>query len=102
MGHDYKVEIVPPEKFRAGKVNKAGIQILNSGILGECEFPTRIIRLNQELDGKLMLYTLVHELRHGFQFELGWPQIMSQQMLEIDCESSVSFIFSMKQQGVFK
>jgi hypothetical protein len=100
MGQWYKVVLVDTKGMRAGRVKKSNVQLLANGSLGECEFPTRVIRLNKELiDGKLLEYTLRHELRHAYQFEMGWPQIMGAQLLEIDCESFVSFVGSMKEQG---
>ena len=99
-GHNYKVIITTSDKFLSGKHKIGHVEILSSGAMGECEFPTRIIRLNKEIKGDLLYYTFLHEIRHGFQFEMGWPQLLSPQVMEIDCETFVSFAMSLKKQGI--
>jgi hypothetical protein len=98
LGHIYKVEYVAPEKLRLGRQSDQTI-VGNFG-LGECEWPSRVIRLNKTMGKGMMHTTLLHEIRHGFQFESGFTQVLSTQTLEIDADSFVSLVLSMKQQKV--
>lgn len=99
-GHWYRVMKVSPEEMQYGRTNRRDIQILSSGPMGECEFPTRIIRLNKFFGGPLMELTFMHEIKHGHQFETGWPQIMSPQVMELDCEQFVSLVASLQDQKI--
>ncbi len=98
MGHEYKIEMVKPSQFRMGKAGD--VQIASNGQMGECEYPTRVIRLSKAYEGKLLYFTLLHEIRHGYQFEMGYPQLMHGQVMELDCESFVSFVMSLKKQKI--
>lgn len=100
MGHDYAIKIVPPEKMLMHGKQKGDVQILSYGALGECEYPTRIIRLSNLVGGELLYYTLLHELRHAYQFEAGWTQILGTQAMELDCEQFTSMIVSLQKQGI--
>jgi hypothetical protein len=98
-GHKYRVQVVPSEKMMYGR-QKAGVQILSSGPMGECEYPTRIIRINTNVQGELVPITFLHEIKHGHQFENGWTQIMNPAVMEMDCEQFVSLVSSLKKQGI--
>jgi hypothetical protein len=100
MGHEYKIEMTTPKEFAGLKNQDSHVQIMSNGEVGECEYPTRIIRLSKAVIGKLQYYTLLHEIRHAYQFETGLPQIMTHQVLELDAESFVSLISSLKAQKV--
>lgn len=98
MGHVYKVLYVAPEKLRLGRQSDQTI-VGNYG-LGECEWPSRIIRLNKTIGEGMMHTTLLHEIRHGFHFENGFTQILNEQTLEIDADSFVSLVLSLKEQKI--
>lgn len=96
-GHEYSVKIVSGGQF-VGATQKRSLQILSNGTMGECEFPTRVIRINKAVTGPLRYMVFLHEVRHGYQFENGWAQLMGPQAMELDCEQFVSFILSLKKQ----
>jgi hypothetical protein len=98
MGHDYAIKLVAPEKMQYGKQKQA--MILSSGAVGECEYPTRIIRLSTLVTGALLYYTLLHEIRHAYQFEAGWTQVLGSQAMELDCEQFTSLVVSLQKQGI--
>ena len=98
MGHKYKVEYVTPENLKLGQPLKQSI-MGNFG-LGECEWPTRIIRLNKTMSSDMVYTTLLHEIRHGFHFESGFTQVLNAQTLEIDADSFVSLALSLKRQKI--
>ena len=89
LGHDYKVIWVDPSKLLAGRI-------------AECEFPTRVIRMSLEIkSSKYMAWIcFLHETKHAQQYESGLSQILDSQAMELDAESFVSFITSLKKQRV--
>jgi len=87
LGHDYKVTKVPQKR-------------LGEGVIGLCIFESKQILLLNSLTGELLYRTLLHELRHAFQYESGFTQLLHPQSQEIDCEQFASFIVSLKRQRI--
>jgi hypothetical protein len=86
LGHDYKIEIVPQSKLLGGRS-------------GECEWPTRIIRLSKELKGEMLFIAFWHEVWHASQFESGDMQILHDQVQEKHADRFASMMSSFKKQG---
>lgn len=86
LGHKYKVIMLHPDKLR--------------GRLGECEHPSRIIRIANNLGKELAWTVFLHELKHAQQFECGLTQIMDHQAQEMDCDLFSNFISSLQKQGI--
>jgi hypothetical protein len=87
LGHVYQVKRTPQKK-------------LPENTYGLCEFPTRVIKIANELHGELAWLIFLHECRHAYHWEFGFTQIMHPQVQELDCESFASFVLSLKKQGV--
>lgn len=101
MGNAYKILYVVPEKLRYGRMKMDFNTMLTGNYgLGECEWPTRTIRLNKQLKGDMLSTTLLHEIKHGQQFELGLTQVLNGHSMEIDADSFVSLIVSLKAQKI--
>jgi hypothetical protein len=88
LGHVYKVQWVHQAKLGDHRAH--------------VEYPTRIIRMDNELNKNpyyAWLYFL-HEVRHAYQFESGMTQLLGQQAMELDADGFASFVASLKSQGI--
>lgn len=79
-GHFYSIKRVKPDAI--------------PGAVGVCQWPERQILLSTEIDGQMLFTTLLHEIRHAWQFESGFTQILHPQSLEVDADSFASLITS--------
>lgn len=67
---------------------------MNTGEIGSAIYPTRIIKIDNTLSGELLTLTILHELRHAYQFETGLMQILGPQARELDADGFASFLTS--------
>lgn len=82
-GHWYSIRIVKQDSMHL------------PGQCGSCEYPKREILLSAESDKEMMMLTLLHEIRHAFQFESGLSQVLGTQAMEMDADGFVSLVTSL-------
>lgn len=87
-GHLWKVILVPENKIE------------DPDTVAHCRYPQRIITLLDNRTDEIMWMDFLHELRHAFQFEMGYTQIFQSQMAEIDADNFSSFIISLQKQKI--
>jgi len=63
-----------------------------NGIYGHCDRDKKVIVIDESLKGEDFNLTLLHEIRHAFQFEYGFSQILSPDTMELDAELSANFM----------
>lgn len=81
-GHTWKVERAKLGDTRAG----------------EAEYPSRIIRVDTNIEGEYAWLVFYHEYRHAWQFENGWMQILEPQVRELDCDQFATMMVSLQRQ----
>ena len=67
---------------------------------GECHFEKNEIRILKDLTKEQIQRVLLHEIRHAHQWETGMTQVLQAQTMEMDSESFVSLVLSLKKQKV--
>ena len=75
-------------KFKIGYAEKTGCD-------GRCYYGKRLIIVDDDLEGFNLYETLIHEARHGHQSRTGLFEILDEQAREMDCQTTVSFVFQM-------
>lgn len=83
LGHIYKIKII----------EETGMHVL--GHMGECDYGLREIRIIKNLSEEVSFQVLLHEIRHAYQFESGFAQILDAQAMELDADGFVSLITSL-------
>ena len=69
--------------------------ILGKGQDGMCYPVTRTIHYYQGLRNQARVATVLHEIRHAYQFESGFTQILDSQAMELDAEGFVGLVLSL-------
>lgn len=82
LGHPYRIKMV----------DHLGLVV---GQTGECDYNLREIRLLKGLNKESTFQVLLHEIRHAYQFESGFTQILDHQAMELDADGFVSLVTSL-------
>lgn len=61
--------------------------IEKQGLMGLCDPNTKTITIAKELVGEEYWSTLIHEMVHARDFELGFDQVLSAQAMEVNAET---------------
>lgn len=80
-GYQYSIKTVKPSE-------------LPDGVIGLCNGTKKTILLSKEMKGELLVRTVLHEIRHAYQFESGSSQILTGQAMEIDAEGFAALVYS--------
>lgn len=76
------------------------VRELSKNVAAEFDPVAEEIRIAVDQPIKEKWRSLLHEIRHAHQYEMGLMQVLHAQALEIDCDSFASLILSLKKQGV--